>query len=114
MQCPLLPLGLLLVIGSVVSSPAAPVTNWVTTNGNAGFVGASAGGNSPVTTDADAETIVGSFPSVTLTDGLALTLTGQVKITGNSGGIPGNQFRWGLFEAPGTPSPGIGAGYVGI
>lgn len=90
------------------------VVNWVTTNGDAGFSGGSEATNSPITTDADAETIVGSFPSVTLATGDLISLTGAVNITGNTGIIPGDQIRWGLFEAPGIPTNGVGSGYVGI
>jgi hypothetical protein len=93
---------------------ATPVTNWVATNGDAGFAAGTAATNSPVTTDADAETIVGSFPAVTLEVGQSLELNGSVTITGGNGPLPGNQFRWGLFDAPGVPANGEGAGYVGV
>jgi len=103
-----------LSLAFAASSPAAIVTNWVTTNGDAGFAGGSEATNSPITTDADAETIVGSFPAVTLGAGEVLLLTGSVNITGNTGNIPGNQIRWGLFGASGTPATGVGSGYVGV
>lgn len=104
----------LLLLSLLLPASGASVINWVTTNGDAGFSGGSEATNSPVTTDADAETIVGSFPSVTLNEGEVLVLTGSINVTGNSGAIPGNQIRWGLFDAPGTPSTGVGAGYVGV
>ncbi len=46
--------------------------------------------------------------------GQVLILNGSVNITGNTGGIAGNQFRWGLFDAPGTPATGAGSGYIGV
>jgi len=95
-------------------STAQPVINWVTTNGDTGFTAGSAATNSPVTTDADAETIVGSFPSVILSVGQTIRLTGSVTITSGGGTLPGNQLRWGLFDAPGIPATGMGSGYVGV
>ena len=96
------------------AAEAVPVTGWVATNGDAAFVGQTAATSSPVTTSADADTVAGGFAPVTLAVGESLTLTGTVVITGNSGGIPGNQFRWGLFNAPGTPANGAGSNYVGV
>jgi hypothetical protein len=51
---------------------------------------------------------------VTLEVGQVLILNGGVNITGKTGAIPGNQFRWGLFDAPGTPATGAGSGYIGV
>jgi len=99
---------------SVAVAPAAAVIGWVATNGDAGFDGGTAATGSPVTTDADGDALAGSFPAITLTPGQGIVLTGSVNITGNTGGIAGNQFRWGLFDAPGTPTTGNGTGYVGI
>lgn len=93
---------------------ATPVTNWVATNGDTAFTAGTAATDSPVTTDADAETIVGSFPLVTLAIGQSLQLTGSVTITGGAGTLPGNQLRWGLFDSPGVPATGAGAGYIGV
>lgn len=98
----------------VASSQGAAVLNWVTTNGDAGFSGGSEATNSPVTTDATAETIVGSFPEATLGVGDVMVLTGSFLITGNTGTINGSQIRWGMFDAPATPSTGNGSGYVGV
>ncbi|MDF1711628.1 MAG: hypothetical protein P1U90_05280 [Akkermansiaceae bacterium] len=95
-------------------SKAEPAINWVATNGDTSFTAGSAATNSPVTTDADAETIVGSFPSVTLSVGQTIRLTGSVTITSGGGALPGNQLRWGLFDAPGIPATGAGSGYVGV
>ncbi len=95
-------------------SYAEPAINWVATNGDTGFTAGSAATNSPVTTDADAETIVGSFPGVTLAEGQTIRLSGSVVITSGGGALPGNQFRWGLFDAPGIPANGSGSGYVGV
>ena len=103
-----------LSLGIATFAPAASVINWVATNGDTGFSGGSEATNSPVTTDADAETLVESFPAVTLSVGQVLVLTGSVNITGNSGAIGGNQIRWGMFDAPGTPATGVGSGYVGV
>ena len=115
MTCvPLRQLAFLLFALTRLSADPVPVTNWVTTNGDAGFSDGSELTNSPVTTDADAETIVGSFPEVTLETGQSITLTGSVIITGRSGVIPGNQIRWGLFDAPSTPKTGLGDNYVGV
>lgn len=93
---------------------AVPVVNWVTTNGDAGFTDGTAATSSPVTTDADAETIVGSFPSMTLGVDESITLTGSMKISGRVGAIPGNQIRWALFDAPAVPATGVGANYIGV
>lgn len=106
----LLGIGLLTLTGA----SATPVTNWVTTNGDAGYADGSEATNSPTNTDADAETIVGSFPEITLATGQSITLTGSVVITGRTGNIPGNQIRWGLFNAPSTPETGVGDNYVGV
>lgn len=102
------------ILVSLSFAGAEPVVDWVTTNGDAGFAPGTAATNSPVTTDSDAETIVGSFSETTLQVGQTLTLTGTINITGQTGVIPGNQIRWALFEAPGTPTTGVGDGYVGI
>lgn len=102
-----------LLVAITALAKGAPVTNWVATNGDAGFSGGSAATNSPITTDADAETVVGSFPVVTLAIGDTIALSGSVTITGNAGTLPGNQFRWGLFDAPGVPATGVGSNYVG-
>lgn len=102
-----------LILASSLSHGAS-VINWVTTNGDAGFVPGTEATYSPVTTDANAETIVGSFPEVTLSEGEILVLTGSINITGNTGTINGNQIRWGMFDAPGTPATGVGSGYVGV
>lgn len=104
---------LLLALAKLSATPI-PVTNWVTTNGDAEFSDGSELTNSPVTTDSDAETIVGSFPEVALAIGQSITLTGSVIITGRTGVIPGNQIRWGLFDAPSTPETGVGDNYVGV
>jgi hypothetical protein len=111
---PLRQLAFLLFALTKLSANPVPVTNWVTTNGDAGFSDGSEATNSPVTTDSDAETLVGSFPEVTLATGQSITLTGNVIITGRTGVIPGNQIRWGLFDAPSTPKTGIGDNYVGV
>ncbi|MEN8772161.1 MAG: PEP-CTERM sorting domain-containing protein [Akkermansiaceae bacterium] len=99
---------------SAALANGAAVTNWVATNGDAGFTAGTAATNSPVSTDADGDTLAGSFASVTLGEGDLIALTGSVSITGNTGAIPGNQFRWGLFGGPGTPTTGNGSNYVGI
>lgn len=93
---------------------AAPVTGWVTTNGDAGFTGGSEATNSPLTTDADADAIIGSFPSVSLAmNGAALILTGQFNVSG-AGALSGGQFRIGAFESTGgAPTTGVGSGYIG-
>jgi len=104
----------LLFLALIPFAKGAPVTNWVATNGDAGFSGGSATTNSPITTDSDAETIVGSFPAVVLAIGDSIELSGSVTITGNTGTIPGNQFRWGIFDAPGVPATGVGGDYVGV
>ena len=107
-------LTLLAFASGLAFSHGASVINWVATNGDTGFTPGTAATNSPVTTDADAETIVGIFPAVGLLQGDILVLTGSVNITGRTGTIAGNQFRWGMFDAPGTPTTGEGSGYVGV
>lgn len=107
-------LPVLALSATIAASNGAGVINWVTTNGDAGFTAGSAATNSPITTDADAETIVGSFPEVSLSEGETITLTGTWSVSGNTGQIPGNQIRWGLFDAPGTPTTGNGSGYIGV
>ncbi|MFT6862853.1 MAG: hypothetical protein ACJAVK_001413 [Akkermansiaceae bacterium] len=104
----------LLFLALIPFAKGAPVISWVAINGDAGFSGGSATTNSPITTDSDAETIVGSFPAVVLAIGDAIELSGSVTITGNAGTIPGNQFRWGIFDAPGVPATGVGGNYVGV
>ena len=103
-----------LLVATTALTRGEPVVNWVTTNGDAGYSGGSESTNFPITTDADAETLVGSFPAVTLANGESIQLTGSVTITGNTGVIPGNQFRWGLFDAPGVPTTAVGDNYVGV
>lgn len=102
------------MLGSVILTPAVPVVNWVTTNGDAGYEEGTAATSSPVTTDSDADTIIGSFPSITLGVDESITLTGSILISGRTGAIPGNQIRWALFDAPGVPATGVGSGYVGV
>lgn len=93
------------------SAPAALVTGWVTTNGDAGFVGGSEATGSPVTTDATGDTIAANFPAVTLADGDSLILTGSVSFNSI---LTGNQFRIGLFDGDDPVTTGDGLGYVGI
>ena len=108
------PLFFLASLGSTMTALSVPVVNWVTANGDAGFTDGTAATSSPVTTDADAETIVGSFTSVTLGIDEVITLTGSMMISGRVGAIPGNQIRWALFNAPAVPETGVGANYVGV
>lgn len=103
----------ILFLSLATVAPAASVINWVTTNGDAGYTAGTAATNSPVTTDANGDSLVGSFPAQTLGVGQVIVLTGGVNIAG-TGAIPGNQVRWGLFDAPGTPATGVGSGYVGV
>ncbi len=105
---------LLALAGLVICADAVPVTNWVATNGDASFTAGTAATSSPVTTSADADTIAGAFPAVTLPVGESITLTGTINITGNTGTIPGNQLRWALFNSPGVPTTGQGSNYVGV
>lgn len=94
------------------AAPAASVVGWVTTNGDAGFSGGSEATNSPVTTDADGDTIAANLSStITLADGDSLTLTGSVSFNRT---LAGNQFRIGLFDGDNPVTTGDGAGYVGI
>ena len=79
---PPLPVRALLFLITLVAAEAAPVTGWVATNGNTGFSGDSEAGDSPVTTDADAETIVGSFAATHLGVGDAIRLERRVVIAG--------------------------------
>ncbi len=102
------------ILGSALTAGAVPVVNWVATNGDAGFEEGTAKTSSPITTDSDADTLIGSFPAVTLGVDESITLTGSMMISGNVGNIPGNQIRWGLFDAPGVPETGVGSDYVGV
>ncbi|MGI9240662.1 MAG: hypothetical protein ACR2RV_07670, partial [Verrucomicrobiales bacterium] len=102
-----------LALAGIVNVGAAPVTTWVATNGDAGFSGGSEATDSPVTTSADADTIVGSFPAITLAVGDSVELRGNIVVSG-TGSLPGNQLRWGLFDAPGQPTTGVGGGYAGV
>jgi hypothetical protein len=99
------------LLSLIAFASAAPVQNWVTTNGDAGFSGGSEATSSPVTTSADADTIAANFPAVTLADGDFLTLTGSVSFNHS---LVGNQFRIGLFDGDDPVTAGDGAGYVGI
>lgn len=99
------------LIALASSAPAALVSGWVTTNGDAGFAGGSEATGSPLTTDADGDTIAANFPAVTLGDGDALILTGSVAFNRV---LVGNQFRIGLFDGDNPVTTGDGLGYVGI
>lgn len=110
----LIHLSCLAILGAVMTAQAVPVVNWVTTNGDADYTEGTAATSSPVTTNADADTIVGSFPSVTLGVSESIALTGSIAIFGKTGSIPGNQIRWALFDAPAVPETGVGSGYVGV
>ena len=89
----------------------SPVTDWVTAVGDADFSGGSAATASPVTTDADSDTILANFPDITLADGESVSLTGSVTcdvLLSNS------QFRIGLFNGDDPIIAGDGSGFTGI
>ncbi|GEM_PF-3033509 len=90
---------------------AAPVVNWVSVSGDAGFSNGSESTSSPVSTDADADVIAANISAVTLADGDYLTLTGSVSINNT---LAGNQFRIGLFDGPNPVTLGVSNGYSGI
>ncbi len=101
---------------SLPSIQAEPVTGWVFTNTNnpggaASFTGGSAATNSPVTLDADGETIVANFTPITLANADVLTLTGSVTFDSP---LANAQFRFGLFNAPAPAATGVGSNYVGF
>lgn len=111
MKSTFLTLSLLALAGA---AQAATVTGWVATNGDTGFSGGSAATNSPITTDADADTIVGSFTSTTLALGETLLVTGQFNVANAGTTLAGGQLRIGAFESTsGLPATGVGSGYIG-
>jgi acetyl esterase/lipase len=91
-------------------SPAA-VSGWAAISGNTGFSGVSAASSSPVTTDADGDTIAANFSPVTLTDGGFVRLTGSVVF---NAALTGDSFRIGLFDGETPVTAGDGSGYTGI
>jgi acetyl esterase/lipase len=97
-----------------LSNPHAtptPASGWVTIFGDAGFSGGSQGTASPVTTDADADSIAANIDPVNLADGEFIRLTGSLTLD-----VPmaGGQFRVGLYEGDDPVTAGDGTGYVGI
>lgn len=92
------------------SAQAAPITDWVRLAGNTAFSGTTATTSSPVTTDADADTIAANFAEVNLADGQSIILTGSVSI--DVALTAANQFRIGLFDGD-TVTLDDGTGYVG-
>ncbi len=92
-------------------SEPTPVTDWVTIFGNAGFSGGSAATASPVTTDADGDSIAANFDPLTLADGEFIRLTGSVTLNAP---LSGDNFRMGLFNSDDPVMPGDGTGYLGI
>ncbi len=99
---------------STVHVYSDPVSSWVAVNGDASFTANSQTTNSPTTTDARADTIMGSFPEVTLSIGDSAEFSGSVTIHGPAGELPSNQLRWGLFHTPNPPVGGVGSNYVGL
>ncbi len=89
----------------------SPVTDWVRIFGDAGFSGGSATTASPVTSDADGDSIAANFDPVTLADGEFIRLTGSVTINAK---LSGDNFRIGLFDGDNPVTTGDGTGYVGI
>jgi len=104
-------LGLQTLLAASSLLQAAPVANWVTTNGNTGFSGGSAATASPITTDADGDTIAANFTAITLADGDAITLSGSVQFNAS---LAGTEFRIGLFDGDNPVTAGDGNGYVGF
>ena len=90
---------------------SADATGWLAIAGNAGFSGGTAATASPVTTDADGDSIAANFAPVTLTDGRFLRLTGTVTCNAP---LAGDGFRIGLFDGDNPVIAGDGNGYVGI
>lgn len=89
----------------------SPVSGWVTAVGDAGFSGGSEATASPVTTDADADTILANFPDITLADGESISLTGSVTFDVI---LSNNQFRIGVFNGDNPITAGDGTGFAGI
>ena len=104
-----------LLAGLVSTSPqAAPVVGWVSIydaqNTIPRFVGSTASTASPVTTDADQDSIAANFPAVALADGEFITLSGSVTFDVN---LAADQFRIGLFDGP-VATQDAGGGYAGF
>ena len=100
-----------MILGAAVLADAAPVVNWVTINGDAGFSGGSAATASPSVNGLPGDTIAAGFPVHTLATGESITLTGAVTFNGSIGGT---QFRIGIFDGTSPPVAGNGSGYIGI
>lgn len=105
---------LLSVIAVALDGSAAPATGWVSIydpqQNSVRFVGSTATTDSPVTTEADQDAIAANFPSVTLADGDALTVTGRVTL---DSALANGQFRVGLFTGP-TVTQDVDRPYLGI
>lgn len=89
----------------------APATGWVTVLGNAGFSSGSQATSSPLTTDADGDSIAANIDPVTLADGEFIRVSGSVTVNAP---LSGGSFRVGLFDGDNPVTAGDGSGYVGI
>ena len=104
----------ILTLATTVAGHADPLTGWVSIfdpqNNNPRFVGASAGSDSPVTTDADQDCIMANFPSITLADEEFIIFSGTAEFDVS---IPSTNFRVGLFNGPAVTQD-VGNPYLGI
>lgn len=108
---------LFLLASSLTSSlMAEDVTNWVSVfdpqSNTPRFTAGSELTNSPISADADQDSIAANFSAITLADGDSLTLTGSVSFAG-IGSMAHNQFRIGLFNGA-TVTEDSGSGYTGF
>ena len=107
-------LTLLSILISAATCPAALVTGWeLIFDGDAdsSFTGVSATTASPAIDDAHKSSMAANFPTVSLSDGESLTLSGTVSFSGT---LAGAQFRWGLFDGDNPVVAGQGDEYAGF
>ena len=105
----------LILVASPALTHADPVTGWVSVfdpqNNSPRFVGTTASTNSPVTTDADQDSIAANFTPVSLANGDFITLTGSVSFDAP---LASTQFRIGLFNGDDPVTQDDGTGFPGI
>lgn len=108
------PLPSLALILMARSLEAAPVTDWVLLfdgDNDAAIAAGTENTAGPEVTDAHRTSPAANFPTVTLSDGDSITLTGTVSF---SEVLSDGQFRFGLFDGDNPVTEGDGVGYEGF
>lgn len=108
------PLPSLALILMARSLEAAPVTDWVLLfdgDNDAAIAAGTENTAGPEVTDAHRTSPAANFPTVTLSDGDSITLTGTVSF---SVVLSDGQFRFGLFDGDNPVTEGDGVGYEGF